>query len=305
MKNGNAKPFLKWAGGKSQLLPQFEHFFPEELKTGKITNYYEPFIGGGAVFFFVIQNYSIKNALLSDINEELILIYKVIQKDVKKSIEELKKLSEKYFKNDDMNYRADMFYDIRKYVNFKKADINFSTYDENWIKRAACLIFLNKTCFNGLFRLNKKGEFNVPFGKYKNPMIVDENNLKAVSDSLHGVTIEYSDFLDIKGKLTDNFFIYLDPPYRPISPTSSFTSYSKYDFDDDDQKRLAYFFKEISKNGSKVMLSNSNPKNLNPDDNFFEELYGEFKINKVFANRMINSNPDKRGKITELLITSY
>lgn len=299
-----AKPFLKWAGGKSQLLEQLAKYFPPELKNGSLKNYYEPFLGGGAVFFYIAQNYPIKKAYLSDINEDLILTFSVVQQNVFELIEELSSLKKEYFKRNDRD-KEKYFYEIRELYNIEKIKIDFNKYNHAWIPRAAKLIFLNKTCFNGLFRLNRKGEFNVPFGRYKNPRILDQENLISASRVLKIAEIFLTDFENIKNKIKNDFFIYFDPPYRPISLTSRFTSYSKFDFTDADQQRLALFYNELGKNGNKLMLSNSDPKNENPSDHFFEKLYDRFKIIRVQANRMINCNGDKRGKINELLILNY
>ncbi len=299
-----AKPFLKWAGGKTQLLEQFAQYFPAELKNGEIENYYEPFLGSGAVFFFVAQNYPIEKAFLSEINEELILTFKVVKNDVLFLIDSLERLKEDYYYLSDTEQES-YFYTIRDLYNKEKLKIDFSTYSSNWINRAAQIIFLNKTCYNGLFRLNKKGEFNVPFGRYKNPGILDEENLRRVSEILQIAEINLTDFEQIKKNITHNFFIYFDPPYRPLSKTANFTSYSKYDFKDMDQLRLAKLFKELGMNNNKLMLSNSDPKNENPNDNFFETAYQGFRIKRVKANRMINCNAGKRGSINELIIVNY
>lgn len=299
-----AKPFLKWAGGKTKLLEQFSRYFPRELNEGKIQYYYEPFLGGGAVFFYIAQNFPIKKAYLSDINEDLILTFRVVQENVYELIEDLEKLKKNYL-NKDENKRKDYYYKIRTLFNDERRNINFENYSKKWIPRAAKLIFLNKTCFNGLFRLNSRGEFNVPFGRYKNPSFYDKENLINVSNILQIAEIFITDFENIKKNIKNGFFIYFDPPYRPISDTASFTSYSKNNFTDQDQIRLANLFVEFGYNGNKVMLSNSDPKNENPSDNFFEELYKNFNVFRIRANRMINCNSDKRGKINELLITNY
>lgn len=299
-----AKPFLKWAGGKTQLLEQFKEYFPPELINGTLSNYYEPFLGSGAVFFFIAQNYPIKKAYLSDINEDLVLTFSVVQQNVYELIDELSSLKSEYIKKSDKD-RENFFYKTRELFNSEKEKINYSNYSSDWIPRAARIIFLNKTCFNGLFRLNRKGDFNVPFGRYKNPSIFDTDNLVDANRVLQKAEIFVTDFEDIKTKLTKNFFIYLDPPYRPISQTASFTSYSKYDFNENDQIRLANFYSSLGINGNKIMLSNSDPKNENPSDNFFEKLYEKFNIIRVQANRMINCNGNKRGKINELLILNY
>ncbi|MEW6655054.1 MAG: DNA adenine methylase [Bacteroidota bacterium] len=217
-----AKPFLKWAGGKTQLLEQFVEYFPLELKNGSLKNYYEPFLGGGAVFFFIAQNYPIKKAYLSDVNEDLVLAFSVVQQNVFELIDELTLLKNEYIKRDDQE-REKYFYKIRELYNSERIKTNFNKYSSDWIPRASNLVFLNKTCFNGLFRLNRKGEFNVPFGRYKNPGILDQENLVSASRVLEIAEIFLTDFENIKNKINDDFFIYFDPPYRPISITSSFT----------------------------------------------------------------------------------
>lgn len=300
-----AKPFLKWAGGKSQLLSQFENFYPTELKQGKVERYIEPFMGGGAVFFEVAQKYPIASAYLSDVNPELILAYKVIQKYPHKLIEELQKIS-RHYQDLTEEERREFYYDIRQQYNLQKSHINFQHYSSAWISRVAMLIFLNRTCFNGLFRLNSKGLFNVPNGRYKNPRILDEENLVAISQLLEVAEIQIGDFERCEKAIIPNSFIYFDPPYRPLSKTSSFTSYSTFDFDDRQQARLANFFRYLdSKYEVKMMLSNSDPKNENPQDDFFEDLYKGFNLHRVSASRMINSKAQGRGKIGELVITNY
>lgn len=264
-----AKPFLKWAGGKTQLLKQFKKYFPPELKEGALKNYYEPFLGSGAVFFFIAQNYPIKKAYLSDINEDLVLTFSVVKQNVQELIDELTLLKSEYIKINEKE-REKYFYKIRQLFNEERNKINFKKYNSSWIPRAAKLIFLNKTCFNGLFRLNRKGEFNVPFGRYKNPRIFNEDNLINASRVLQIAEIFITDFENVQNKIKDDFFIYFDPPYRPISTSSSFTSYSKYDFKEDDQKRLANLYNELRVNGNKLMLNNPDPKNENKDDHFFE-----------------------------------
>ncbi len=300
-----ARPFLKWAGGKSQLLNQLQFYYPVDLRKGKIKKYFEPFLGGGAVFFDIVRRYNIEKAFLTDKNDELILIYKVIQKNPKELIEFLSKYSEQYQKLSEEE-RKKYYYDIRRNLNQQRFQINYQKYSENWISRAAQLIILNKTCYNGLFRLNKKGEFNVPFGKYKNPKILDKDNIIRISKILQIAEINIGNFNSTEYEIDEESFVYFDPPYRPLNKTSSFTSYSKYSFDDSDQIQLSkYFYKLNRERNPKLMLSNSDPQNENPHDNFFNELFNDFKIIKVNANRMINCNAEKRGQITELLITNY
>lgn len=299
-----AKPFLKWVGGKRQLLEQFKEFYPIELKAKKIKNYYEPFVGGGAVFFDVAQNYEVENAYLYDINDELILSYKVIQKEIYKLIEFLNKY-EKLYKKLSEKKQKEYYYEMRDSFNLNRFNIDYDKYSENWIPRAAQIIFLNKTCFNGLFRFNSKGAFNSPQGRYKNPKILDEQNLLNVSKLLEIATIKKADFREVTNDIKENSFVYFDPPYRPISKTSSFTSYTKLGFEDDQQIQLASLFYDLDKQGSKLMLSNSDPKNTDPEDDFFDSIYSNFNINRVNAKRSINSKADKRKSIKEIVVTNY
>jgi len=299
-----AKPFLKWAGGKSQLLPKFQELYPEQLKEKKIKFYYEPFLGSGAVFFDIAQKFNIESAYLYDINEELILTYKVIQKDVYNLIDFLHRYAKAYLKLDKKK-RQEYFYEQRTNYNLQRFNVDFNKYSEAWIPRASQLIFLNKTCFNGLFRVNSKGEFNSPAGDYDNPKICDEQNLIAVSKVLEIAEIKRANFTEIINDLKSKSFVYFDPPYRPISKTASFTSYSKFDFTDTQQLNLAKTFIQLDKKGSKVMLSNSDPKNINPQDNFFDDMYKNYNIFRVPARRMINSNASKRGEINEIVVTNY
>lgn len=298
------KPFLKWAGGKGQLLETFADFYPPELKTNQVKNYYEPFIGGGAVFFDIAQKYSIDAAYLYDINEELILTYKVVQQDVSKLTEQLGEFQKKYHKIN-KNEQSYFFYKVRDDFNEALLQTDYNRYSEKWIKRAAQIIFLNKTCFNGLFRFNSKGEFNVPVGRYKNPKILNEQNLLNASKLLSVAEIRKADFKESTCRVEPDSFVYFDPPYRPINKTSSFTSYSKNVFGDKEQKELAQVFSKLHDKGTKLMLSNSDPKNVAPNDQFFDELYRQFHIYRVSAKRSINSNAAKRNAINEIIVTSY
>ena len=299
-----AKPFLKWAGGKKQLLDEFDKRFPQELKNGKITKYIEPFVGGGAVFFNVVQRFKFDEYHIFDINEELILTYNVVKNDVDKLIDFLKPL-ELNFLQSDTEARTSFYYEIRDQFNANKSKIDYTKYNKRWIERAAHIIFLNRTGFNGLFRVNSKGGFNVPFGRYKNPSIVNEKNLRAVSGVLKHTHIHHGDFYDCEPFLDKHTFVYFDPPYRPLNKTSSFTSYSKDSFSEEDQIRLAKFYKVLDGKGAKLMLSNSDPKNESPNDDFFEKIYSDFKIDCTPAKRMINCKGEKRGAINELIITNY
>jgi DNA adenine methylase len=299
-----AKPFLKWAGGKTQLLKYLENQLPlTTKKTKSIENYVEPFIGGGAFFFYLKKNYSIKKALISDINKEIIIGYKVIQKMPKELINVLYKMQDDYIQKS-VDCRKEYFLKIRKEYNINRLNFDYHNFNFDWIKRASQLIFLNKTCFNGLFRLNRKGEFNVPSGKYKNPKICDETNILAVNEALQNTEILICDFVETQKYVTDKTLVYLDPPYRPLNSSSNFTSYSKEGFNNEDQIKLSKFYKELDKIGADLILSNSDPKNENIDDDFFDKLYNEFKISRIEAKRMINCNAKKRGSIKELIITN-
>ena len=299
-----AKPFLKWAGGKGQLLQKFQELYPQQLRDKKIKNYYEPFLGSGAVYFDIAQNYSIEKAWLYDINPELVLTYKVVQQDAAKLIDFLYRYEKEYLKLSNTQ-REKYFYDQRTNYNLQRFNTDYEKYADSWIARAAQMIFLNRTCFNGLYRVNSKGEFNTPAGKYDKPKICDEYNLLAVAKVLENATIKRADFRQVKRDLKKNSFVYFDPPYRPISKTAGFTAYSKNDFGDKEQSELAALFAAIHKCGECVMLSNSDPKNNNPDDNFFDDLYSAYKLIRIPARRMINSDASKRGSINEIIVTNY
>ncbi|MCZ0756972.1 DNA adenine methylase [Anoxybacillus sp. J5B_2022] len=299
-----AKPFLKWAGGKTQLLDEIMRRLPKEMKEGKIHRYIEPFVGSGAVMFELVQTYPIEEVFIFDINDELITVYEVVQKDVERLINRLAEL-ETLFLSLEKEKRKVMYYDIRQQFNEKLADFRFGTYGDHKIERASEFIFLNRTCFNGLFRVNKKGEFNVPMGDYKHPTICDEDNLRAASAILQTVRIMQGDYKESRGFVHDKTFVYFDPPYRPLSASSSFTAYSKFDFTDDHQRELAHYYRELDKRGAFLMLSNSDPKNTDPMDAFFDELYAGFTIERVTARRNINSKGNGRGTIHEILVTNY
>ncbi|MGK7949352.1 MAG: DNA adenine methylase [Xenococcaceae cyanobacterium] len=298
-----ASPVLKWAGGKTQLLPKLRERYPENLKNNNITTYIEPFFGGGAVFFDLVNNFKIEKAYLFDINPELIILYKVIQKDVDSLIEELSILSEQYLALDNQERKL-FYYLCRDRYNCFDKKIDTSLYLKEWSKRSALTIFLNRTCFNGLYRVNKKGAFNVPIGRYKNPQILDLNNLKAVNQVFQIAHIQQNDFSELFKYIDNHTFIYYDPPYRPISKTASFNSYSSTEFNDSEQKRLRDIFKVASDRGVLQMLSNSDPSNY-IEDSFFDELYQEFNIERISASRAINSKGSERGAIKEILITNY
>ena len=289
-----AHPFVKWAGGKTQLLPEIRKHYPQQIK-----KYCEPFVGGGAVLFDVHQKCHPEEVLINDVNTELINTYSQIKNNCNLLIERLSEIQNKY-KSQTLEENKIFFYEKRNRYNELKINEN---YTEN-LEKAALFIFLNKTCFNGLYRVNKKGEFNVPFNNAKNPLICDEENLKACSELLQNVQMKAGDYSDCKNFIDSETFVYLDPPYRPLTQTSAFTSYSENQFSDKEQIELGKFITEISNKGAKVLASNSDPKNTNKEDDFFDNLYSNFEIERISASRMINSNAKKRGAISELLISN-
>lgn len=298
--NSNIKPFLKWAGGKSQLLDEIIQELPVYIK--KLKKYVEPFVGAGAVFLCFLENKYFEEYIINDINSKLINLYIVIRDNPQDLIKEIQELKTKYL-NAEYEEREKLFYEIRD---------NFNNPDCIGIKLAAYFVFLNKTCFNGLYRENSKGDFNVPFGKYGNPSFFDETQIMEISRLLclkneNGefiVKILNKSFSELEEYIDKNTFVYCDPPYRPVT-VGGFTSYNKSNFNDDAQILLRDFYKVIDAKGAKVMLSNSDPKNLDEKDNFFDDLYSDFNIKRVYAKRNINSIGSGRGKITELLITNY
>jgi len=301
----NAKPFLKWAGGKTQLLDAFNSRLPKNiLQTREIDSYIEPFLGGGAMFFFLKRNFDIKKSFLFDVNKELIVGYKTIKNSPKELIDKLCSFEEFYHKKNEEK-REEFFYEIRERYNNQMNDFDYDNYNPDWIERSTYLIFLNKTCFNGLFRQNKKGGFNVPFGRYKQPTICDKKNIEEVSHALKNTNIFCADFSESENYIEKGSFVYFDPPYRPLNKTSTFTSYSKDGFCDEDQERLSKFFKKMDSKGAYLMLSNSDPKNEDPEDEFFDILYKDFNIERVPAKRFINRDASKRGNINEIIVRNY
>lgn len=292
------KPFLKWAGGKGQLIKEIEHYYPFE--TGEITKYAEPFVGGGAVLFDILNKYDLEEVYISDINAELINAYRIIRDNIDDLIEILSAMQNDFIPLDTEHRKA---YYLDKRNRFNELKVNGD--EKINIEKAALMIFLNKTCFNGLFRVNKKGLFNVPMGSYKKPMICDEKNLRAVSNKLQRVTIVCGDYRESSDFIDKNTFVYFDPPYRPITDTASFTAYTENLFNDEEQIELAQFVDEMDKKGAKIVISNSDPKNSNTDDDFFDNIYSAHRIKRVEATRMINCNSEARGKIKELLISNF
>ena len=292
------KPFLKWAGGKGQLIHEIEKYYP--FDGSNITKYAEPFVGGGAILFDVLSKYNLEEVYISDINAELINTYLIIRNNVEALIDKLHTMQNDFLPLETPERKA-YYIQMRERFNFLKVNTN----EDNNIEKAALMIFLNKTCFNGLFRVNKKGLFNVPMGSYKNPMICDESNLRAVSEKLQKVTIVCGDYRESADFIDENTFVYFDPPYRPITDTASFTAYTENLFNDDEQIELARFVDEMHKEGAKVVISNSDPKNSNTEDDFFDNIYSAHNIKRVEATRMINCNSEARGKIKELLISNF
>lgn len=292
------KPFLKWAGGKGQLLKEIEHYYP--FADGRVTKYAEPFVGGGAVLFDILSKFDLEEVYISDINAELINTYRMIRDDIDALIEKLYAMQNDFIPLD-TNYRKMYYMNKRERFNNLKANGDESVSAE----KAALMIFLNKTCFNGLFRVNKKGLFNVPMGAYKNPMICDETNLRAVSEKLQNVIIVCGDYRESAGFIDEKTFVYFDPPYRPITDTASFTAYTENLFNDEEQIELAKFVDDLHCKDAKIVISNSDPRNSKPEDDFFDNIYSSYIIKRVEATRMINCNSEARGKIKELIISNF
>ena len=290
-----ARPFIKWVGGKTQLLDEVRKSLPRDFASRRHVTYVEPFVGGGAVMFWILQAYpNIERAVINDINPELICTYRVIKEKVAELIVELANIHDEYIPLGAEDRKA----------YFLEKRTRFNTKRTAQIETAALFIFLNRTCFNGLYRVNSKGEFNVPHGKYANPRICDADNLRACSKVLQKVEILCGDFAETERYAGPDTLFYFDPPYKPITETSSFTSYAKEGFNDAEQIRLRDFCDKISKDKALFVASNSDPKNVNPSENFFDNLYNHFIIKRVSAARMINSDASGRGAISELMISN-
>ena len=292
-----AKPFLKWAGGKRQLLAEIEKHYPfcDEV----ITKYAEPFVGGGAVLFDILNKYNLEEIYISDTNFELVNTYLVVRDNVDDLIETLNKMQNQ-FVSLDVDRRKEYY--LKKRGQFNEMIL----FDDKSIstEKASLMIFLNRTCFNGLYRVNKKGLFNVPMGSYENPLICDEQNLRLASEKLQNVIIACGDYRKSADFIDNKTFVYLDPPYKPISDTAKFAAYTKDGFSDKDQVKLKDFVDKIDKKGAKFLMSNSEPK-IEGEGDFFDKLYCDYKIRRVDACRAINCKGDSRGKIGELLISNF
>lgn len=297
MENKLAKPFLKWAGGKTQLISDISRSLPKEIIKSNFT-YIEPFVGSGAVLFWMLTNFpKIHKAVINDINEDLINTYRIVASKPNELIDILQILQKEFHSLENKSEEKKEYY-------YQKREL-YNNRTEEKSGQAALFIFLNRTCFNGLYRVNKCNAFNVPMGSYKKPTICDSSNILAVSEALQKVEILCGDYEATMNKATNNSFFYFDPPYKPLSNTSSFNSYAKDEFNDEEQIRLRNFCSLLEVKGHKWMLSNSDVAGKNADDTFFDEIYSDFSISRVKARRTINANPEKRGELSELLIKNY
>ncbi|MBO4983796.1 MAG: DNA adenine methylase [Clostridia bacterium] len=292
-----AHPFIKWAGGKAQLLDVLKSNLPSDIGR-TIKRYAEPFVGGGAFLFSLLEEYSFEEIYISDNNKELMNAYLVIRDNCNELLNTLNALQNEY-NGLSTELQEQFYYEKREEFNITELT------DKTKVQKASLLIFLNKSCFNGLYRVNKKGKYNVPFGKHSSISICDSENLTKISAILQNVVIKACDYQEVMEFADSSTLVYFDPPYRPLNITSNFTSYTETDFSDKNQIELSELFKALSNKGVKVMLSNSDPKNTNENDNFFDNLYAGYNILRVNASRMINSKGSSRGKIKELLIKNY
>lgn len=292
-----AKPFIKWVGGKGQLIEQLEALLPADFSERENVTYIEPFVGGGAMLFYMLQKYpNIKSAVINDINPDLTLCYQVVRDNPTELVKSLDTIQ--------TEYRALRTEEERKIFFLNKRD-RFNTKSLDSIENCTLFFFLNRTCFNGLYRVNKAGKFNVPFGKYSTPTICDADTIYADSELLQKVEILTGDFEQTFVKINGNTFFYFDPPYRPLSNTSSFNDYSKEDFNDDAQIRLKHFCDRLNEIDVDFMLSNSDCLGKDGIDRFFDDLFIDYRIERVWASRNVNAIASKRGKLTELLVRNY
>lgn len=286
-----ANSFIKWAGGKRQLITTLDSRLPDNFDK-QITKYVEPFVGGGSYLFHMVEKHpKLKRVVINDVNYRLINCYTIIRDHPKELNNKMKLLADLYNTIDSDEDKKEMYNLIRKQFNQDEGDE---------LELASYFIFLNKTCFNGLYRVNSRGEFNVPFGKYAHPNLFDENRINSCSELLQKAKIVTGDFDRLVNEATKHAFFYLDPPYRPISKTSSFTEYDKTPFKDEDQIRVKEFCDAIDDKESYFLLSNSDCQ-----DDFFEKLYEEYYVEKIKARRNINSRGEARGYILEILVSNY
>lgn len=292
-----AKPFIKWVGGKGQLIEQLEALLPADFAERENVTYIEPFVGGGAMLFFMLQKYpNIKSAVINDINPDLTLCYQVVRDNPTELIKSLSAIQSDYYALRTEEERKKFFLQQRELFNSKSL---------NEIDNTTLFFFLNRTCFNGLYRVNKSGKFNVPFGKYVAPTICDSATIYADSKLLQKVDIMTGDFEQTFAKIEGNTFFYFDPPYRPLSNTSSFNDYTKEDFNDNSQIRLKLFCDRLNENGINFMLSNSDCLGKDGTDRFFDDLFIDYSIERVWASRNVNAIASKRGKLTEIVVNNY
>ncbi len=292
-----AKPFIKWVGGKSQLIEQLEALLPADFDKKEDVTYIEPFVGGGAMLFHMLQTHkNIKHAVINDINPDLITCYKIVRDRPDDLIRSLTCIQEDYYSVKNEEAKKAYYLRMRERFNGKPSDP---------IENTTLFFFLNRTCFNGLYRVNKAGKFNVPCGRYERPLICDADTIHADSRLLQRVTILMGDFEQTYGHISGNTFFYFDPPYRPLSDTSSFNDYAKEAFNDAAQIRLKHFCDRLQHAKIPFMLSNSDCLGKNGTDRFFDDLYANYDINRVWASRSVNANGAKRGKLTEILVRNY
>lgn len=294
---GRGKPFIKWVGGKRQLIGQLEALLPADFAERGDVTYVEPFVGGGAMLFHMLWTYpNIKSAIINDVNPDLTTCYQVVRDKPEELIASLRDIQSEYLALPTEESRKDFYLQQRDLFNSKSTGMIDST---------TLFFFLNRTCFNGLYRVNKAGMFNVPFGRYVSPAICDPETIYADSELLQKVDVMTGDFEPTFSRIRGNTFFYLDPPYRPLSDTSSFTGYAKEGFNDDEQVRLKLFCDRLDEMGADFMLSNSDGRGKDEKDIFLDTLYGSYVIERVWASRSVNSNPDKRGKLTEIVVRNY
>ena len=291
-----AKPFIKWVGGKRQLINQLDNLLPYEFRKWKEVTYIEPFVGGGAMLFHMLQTYpNINKAVINDINTDLINCYNIVRDNPIELINRLSAIEKEYLLMNEV--------DRKQYYLHIRAKYNQRGQDN--VERSSMFIFLNRTCFNGLYRVNRSGEFNVPFGRYVSPKICDTETILADSELLQRVTILNGDFEATIQEAEGSTFFYMDPPYRPISNTSSFVDYTKDSFNDSAQIRLKQYCDLIDKKGYAIMLSNSDDQSEGEGNGFFDKLYCNYDIQRVLATRSVNANPSKRGQLSEIVIRNY
>lgn len=294
--NMKAKPFIKWVGGKGQLLDQLEALLPNDFDSWADVTYIEPFVGGGAMLFHLLQAHpNIRRAVINDINPKLTTCYRVIRDNPQQLITRLKEIENYYL-------GLSKEEDRRAYYMQQRAAFNGALQD---VEQTAVFIFLNRTCFNGLYRENRKGEYNVPFGRYANPQICNAELIMADNKVLQRVEILTGDFRHTLSYAQGRTLFYFDPPYRPLSNTSSFNDYAKQPFNDEAQIRLKEFCDQVSAAGCSFMLSNSDCLGNDGTDRFFDDLFQDYYIERVWAKRSVNAVASKRGKLTEILVHNY